>query len=173
MAQITWRTITGRSDECRAGTSPVRSSGPSHTPPPLVSRQQAGEEVGGGVVSSRNVTDGEPVWLHGQVPAGDPSIGITHAVHPLQWSVVRLQEELAAQEVVPESIKGPFDRQALLLDRGVTHLPWKQLPADVGHRMSMTWFTLQQHRSYACIRSVSLQHELLIKVRTVQNRLIT
>lgn len=89
----------------------------------------------------------KPVWLHRQVPPGNPCIGIPHAIHPLQWPVVCLQEKLPAQEVVPEGVKCPFHRQALLLDCGVSHFPWKQLPADVCHRMLLIGLTLKKHRT--------------------------
>ena len=56
-----------------------------------------------------------------------------------------------AQEVVPEGVKGPFHRQALLPDCGVSYFLWIQFLADVCHRMLLIRLTLEKSKSEASV----------------------
>lgn len=60
--------------------------------------------------------------LESQIPPGDPSIGIFHALEPLQWRIVQSEGEWGCQEVIPEGVDHPPDRQTLLLHRIILRL---------------------------------------------------
>ena len=105
---------------------------PSHIPP---SKSQLGQEVRCEVVFSRDITNGELIGLHGEVPVCYSGIGIPHFVHPLQRSMIHIQGEFSAQKIVPERVQGPFHGQTLFLHGEVADLPRKQLPADVCYWM--------------------------------------
>ncbi len=75
--------------------------------------------------------------LEGQIPTGDPRVGILHAVEPLQGRVVRTESELLSQEIIAEGENGPPDCQTLLFNGAVHRLSLRELATDVQHRPAL------------------------------------
>ncbi len=106
--------------------------------------------------------------LEGQIPTGDPRVGILHAVEPLQGRVVRAESELPSQEIIAEGENGPPDCQTLLFNGAVHRLSLRELATDVQHRPLFTLYLLGQDSSQPPVRCVCLQQEGERKIRRMQ-----
>ncbi|XP_060793317.1 uncharacterized protein LOC132896481 isoform X2 [Neoarius graeffei] len=67
---------------------------PEADPPPT------GQEVRHHHLCPRPVDHLELKWLEGEIPTGDPHIGILHAVEPLEGCVVQTETERVPQQVI-------------------------------------------------------------------------